>query len=183
MNNHKTASLIILVFVGLMGFGVHKLRSKSVAARQASNAAKTEAEGAEQQKKIAEIKLKTVDAKTAELRKIYTEWIPHFDAYKNSRAGEQRISEVVREGDVFLSSKRFNYQELDKDDFITHALVADLVVEDDYARALNWLGKLEESIPSCRIAKCRIVRGDRGNNILMELKIQVPVLQKNLTSS
>lgn len=183
MNNHKAASILILLIVGLMGFGVHKLRSKAVAARNAANTAQTQAEQAEQQKKIAEIKLKTIDAKTAQLRKVYTEWIPHFEAYQSSRAGEQRITDVVREGDVFLLSQRFNYQEIDKGDLISHALVADLVVEDDYARTLNWLGKLEESIPSCRIAKCKIERGTRGNNINMELRIQVPVLNKPLSAN
>jgi len=180
MNNHKLASIFILVLVGLMGFGVHKLRSKAVAARKASEEAKTQAYSANQQKKIAEIKLKTIDAKTAELRKVYTEWIPHFESFKTARAGEQRISDVVREGDVFLLSQRFNYQELDKDDLISHALVADLVISDDYSKTLNWLGKLEETIPSCRIAKCKIERGERGNNVNMELKVQVPVLRKNL---
>lgn len=181
MNNHKAASILILLIVGLMGFGVHKLRSKAVAARDAANVAKNQADQAEQQKKIAEIKLKTIDAKTAQLRKVYTEWLPHFESFKSSRAGEQKITDVVREGDVFLLSQRFNYQEIDKGDLISHALVADLVVEDDYAKTLNWLGKLEESIPSCRISKCRIERGDRGNNVHMELKVQVPVLNRSLS--
>lgn len=183
MNNHKAASLLILAIVCLMGFGVHKLRSKAVVARDAANEAKSQAEQAEQQRKIAEIKLKTIDAKTAQLRKVYTEWIPHFEGFRTSRAGEQRITDKVREGDVFLLSQRFNFREIDKGDFISHALVADLVVEDDYSKTLNWLGILEESIPSCRISKCKIERGDRGNNIKMELTIQVPVLNKNLASN
>ena len=182
MNNHKVASILILILVGLMGFGVHKLRAKAVTAGNAAEEAKKQAEDAEQQRKIAEIKLKTIDAKTAELRKVYTEWIPHFETFKSARAGEQKISDVVRDGDVFLLSQKFNEQELDKDDLIGYALVADLTVEDDYSKTLNWLGKLEESIPSCRISKCRIERGDRGNNVKVELKIQVPVLKKSLTN-
>lgn len=183
MNNHKAASILILLIVGLMGFGVHKLRAKAVAARDAANTTKSEAEQAEQQRKIAEIKLKTLDAKTAELRKIYTEWIPHFESFRSSRAGEQRITDIVREGDVFLLSQRFNYQEIDKGDLISHALVANLVVEDDYSKTLNWLGKLEESIPSCRIKQCKIERGTRGNNIHMELTVQVPVLKSALSTN
>ena len=181
MNNHKAASILILVIVGLMGFGVHKLRSKAVAARDAAEVSQKQAEQSEQEKKIAEIKLKTLDAKTANLRKVYTEWLPHFESFGNARAGEQRITDVVRDGDVFLLSQRFNFQEVDKGDLISHALVADLVVEDDYSKTLNWLGKLEESIPSCRISKCRIERGDRGNNIHMDLKVQVPVLRTALS--
>lgn len=182
MNSHKTACVVILLLIGLMGYGVQKLRARAVTAKEAALSAKTEADQAEQQRKLAEIKLKTIDARTADLRKIYTEWIPHFEPYRNSRVAEQRISDSIREGDVFLLSQRYNYQELDKDDFISHALVADLVVEDDYAKTLNWLGRLEESIPSCRIARCRIIRGDRGNNIALELKLLVPVINRSLAS-
>jgi Sec-independent protein translocase protein TatA len=182
MNNHKAASILILVLVLLMGFGVTKLRSKAVAAREASDAVKIQAEQAEQQEKLSEIKLKTIDAKTATLRKVYTEWIPHFEAYRNPRIAEQKITDVVRDGDVFLLSQRFNEQEIEKGDLVSRALVADLVVEDDYTKTLNWLGKLEETIPSCRIKKCNIVRGDRGNNIKMDLKIEVPVLKISLAS-
>lgn len=181
MNNHKVASILILVLVGLMGFGVHKLRSKAVAAENAAEDSRKAAEEAEQQRKIADIKVTTMDAKTAELRKIYTEWIPHFENYKSGRTGEQKITDVVRGSSVFLVSQKFNEQELDKQDLIGRALVADLIVEDDYAKTLNWLGKLEESIPSCRITKCRIERGDRGNNVRMELKIQVPILKDSLS--
>ena len=182
MNGHKAAAFIILLFVLLMGFGVHKLRSKAVSAHKASEAAKSQANQAEQQRNIAEIKMKTADAKTAELRKVYTEWIPHFEGFKSSRAGEQKISDVVRESDVFLLSQRFNYQELDKGNFISHALIGDLILEDDYSKVLNWMGRLEESIPSCRISKCKITRGDRGNNVRMELKVQVPVIKNSLAT-
>jgi hypothetical protein len=57
------------------------------------------------------------------------------------------------------------------------ALVADLVVEDDYSKTLNWLGRLEEAIPTCRIIRCQIVRGDRGNDVHLDLQIQIPILK------
>lgn len=177
------ACVLIMVLLGLMGFGVQKLRSKAVSVRNESNETKKKAEEAQQQKKIAEIKLKTIDAKTAELRKVYTNWIPHFEKYRNSRVGEQKISELVRQSDVFLLSQRFNYQELNKGDLVSHALSAELVVEDDYTKTLNWLGKIEETIPSCRISKLKIIRGDRGNDINMELSIQVPAVQSSLVAN
>lgn len=183
MNNHKMACILITLLIALMGFGVQKLRAKAVSVRNESNETQKKAEQAEQQKKIAEIKLKTIDAKTAELRKVYTNWIPHFEKYRNSRVAEQMISELVRDSDVFLISQRFNYQELNKGALVSHALNAELVVEDDYSKTLNWLGKLEEAIPSCRISKLTITRGDRGNDINMELQVQVPVVQQSLVSN
>ena len=177
MSNHKIACLILSALVLLMGYSVTKVRGKAVLARQNSDMAKVQADATDQQKQIAEIKLKSLDAKTAELRNVYAEWLPHFEAFKNTGDGEQRIAEVVREGDVFLISQKFKSKKIVDGDLITHALNADLVIEDEYTKVMNWLGQLEEQIPSCRISKCVITRGDRGNNVHMELLIQVPVIK------
>jgi len=178
MSNHKIACLILSALILLMGYGVTKVRGKAVVARQNSDMAKIQADATEQQKQIAEIKLKSIDAKTGELRTVYAEWLPHFEAFKNTGDGEQRIAEVVREGDVFLISQKFKSKKINGGDLITDALNAELVIEDDYTKVMNWLGQVEEQIPSCRISKCVITRGDRGNNIHMELLIQVPVIKQ-----
>jgi hypothetical protein len=177
MNDHKTACLILAVFIAGMLYGVNTLRNSTNAARAAAESVRIEAESAEQQAQLAQIQLKSLDAKTAELRAVYNEWKPHFDAYKTPQDAERRIAEVIRDGDVFLISQKFDDQDLDRNALITKALVGDLVIEDDYAKTLNWLGKLEEAIPSCRITRCNIKRGDRGNDIHLELQIQVPVFE------
>lgn len=177
MNDHKTACMILVLVIGAMLYGVNNLRNSTNAARSAAEAVRSEAEMAEQQAQLAEIQLKTLESKTAELRQVYNEWKPHFDNYRSPQDAERRIAEVIREGDVFLISQKFESQELDRNSMISHALVGDLVIEDDYAKTLNWLGRLEESIPSCRITRCNLKRGDRGNNIHLQLQIQVPVLE------
>ncbi len=166
---------MLVVIIAAMGYGVNVLREKSAKARQTADATRTQAEAAEQQAQVAEIKLKSVDAKTAELRGIYQEWLPHFEAFKNPQEGERRITEVIRDGNVFLLSQKLETQSVSKDSVITRALVADLVVEDDYSKTMNWLGQVEESLPSCRISKCLLTRGDRGNDIHLEVSIQVPI--------
>ena len=175
------------LIVGLMGFGVHKLRRQGSRSQGGLRSGRKIQGGTSRatERKLPKSSSRRSTSKTADLRKIYTEWIPHFESFKSSRAGEQKISEVqFARVTSFLLSQRFNYQELDKDDLITHALVADLVVEDDYSKALNWLGKLEESIPSCRISKCRIVHGETGGTTsTWNSRVQVPVLKKNLTNS
>jgi|GEM_PF-808479 len=178
MSNHKIACILISAIVILMGYGVTKVRNKAVIAHQASDTARAQAESTEQQKQIAEIKLKSIDSKTAELRKVYKEWLPYFEEFGDTGDGEQRIAEVVRKGDVFLLSQKFKSERVDGDEIVSRLLIAELVVEDEYTKVMNWLGKLEESIPSCRIAKCSITRGDRGNDIHMELRLEVPVISK-----
>lgn len=176
MNNHKSACILLLLLTGAMLYGVNTLRNATSSAREAARLSQTDAETAEQQAQLAQIQLKTLDSKTAELRLVYGEWKPHFDAYRTPQDAEQRIAEVIRDGDVFLISQKFEAKEYDKATLIAEALIADLVVEDDYTKTLNWLGRLEESIPNCRITRCQIQRGERGNDIHLELQVQIPIL-------
>lgn len=178
MNDHKSACLVLILLIAGMLYGVNQLRNSSISARSAAEAIQTQTEQAEQQTQLARIQLKSLEAKTAELRQVATLWKPHFDRLATAQDAEQRIVEVIRDGDVFLISQKFESRELDKEDMISQALVADLVVEDDYTKTLNWLGALEERIPNCRVSRCKLIRGDRGNDIHLELQLQIPVLKK-----
>ena len=178
MQAHKVACLVLIIFAAGMLYGVNQLRNASVEARENASLKETEAKQATQQAQLAQIQLKSLDAKSAPLRQVFREWEPHFESYRTAQAAEQRIVEVIREGDVFLISQKFESRDLDSQALISEALVADLVVEDDYSKTLNWLGRLEEEIPSCRITRCNLTRGERGNDIHLELQVQIPVLAK-----
>lgn len=177
MNNHKTACVLLLALIAGILYGVNSLRNSTSSARETAQMSQSEAETAEQQAQLANIQLKTLDSKTSELRLVYGEWKPHFEAHRTPQDAEQRIAEVIREGDVFLISQKFETAEVGTGSIIEEALVADLVVEDDYTKTLNWLGRLEEAIPTCRIIRCQIVRGDRGNDVHLDLQVQIPILK------
>lgn len=177
MKNHQSACFFLLFLTGAMLYGVNSLRNATAAARELAVQTLADAETAEQQAQLAEIQLKSLDAKTADLRLVYTEWKPHFESCRSPQDAEQRIAEAIRETDVFLISQKFEAKEVDRGAAISDALVADLVVEDDYSKALNWLGRLEESIPNSRITKCQIERGDRGNDIHLVVQLQIPILK------
>lgn len=176
MKNHQSACFLLLFVVGAMLYGVNSLRNSTSAQRDAMQKALVETEAATQQAQLAQIQLKTLEAKTAQLRDIYNQWKPHFETLHSAPEVEQRIVELIREGKVFLVSQKFQPIDVEKGSLIPQALSADLVVEDDYTRALNWLGRLEESLPNCRITKCVLSRGDRGNDIHLVLQVQVPIL-------
>lgn len=177
MKNHQSACVILIIFICGMLYGVNQLRNAASSAREIASKAKIDTETTAQQTQLAQIQLKSLEAKTAMLRKVYEEWKPYFEALRSAPDAEQRIVEIIREGEVFVLSQKFQTISIDKTSIIAEALVADLVVDDDYARALNWLGRLEEALPSCRITKCVINSGDRGNDIHMVLQVQVPILK------
>lgn len=176
MKNQQYACVLLLFLTVAMLYGVGNLRNATSKAHDLAVESRNEAETAEQKAQLAQIQLKTLDAKTAELRLIHAEWKPHFETLQTPQDAEQRIAELIREGDVFLISQKFESKEVDEGSLISDAFVAELVVEDEYSKTLNWLGRIEEAIPSCRITRCQIERGERGNDIHLLLQIQVPIL-------
>jgi len=84
MNNHKSACFLLLLLTGAMLYGVNSLRNATSAARDAAQMSQSEAESSEQKAQLAQIQLKTLDSKTAELRLVYGEWKPHFEKYRTS---------------------------------------------------------------------------------------------------
>ena len=185
MNNHKAACVVLMIAIAAIVYFTQEYRANTSEVRDRVEDAKSSAENALFQQQIAETNLRALEAKTESIRESYQTWLPHLNRVRTPQEGEQKISQAIRKGEVFLLSQRFDMVEVspDKNSLIQKALKADLVIEDDYATTLNWLGKLEEEIPSCRIDQCRMTRGERGNDIRLEVIIQIPICAASETGS
>ncbi len=182
MNNHKMACFLLLVLIGGIVYGTQEMRNRTNLAREAAESAKQEAENAEMQRSIAETNLIMLERETFDLRNGYQNWLPHFASVTNPQEGEQKVVDAIRSGGVFLLTQRFQLKEFQGEErgAITGVLEGELDFEDEYVKTLNWLGSLEEKVPSCRITSCNIIRGDRANNIHMKLKLEVPIMDPAL---
>lgn len=185
MNNHKMACFFLLVLIGAMLYGTQEMRNRTNKARQAAEAAQAEAENAQFQRGIAETNLIALKSDTFELREGFAKWFPYFSSATTPQEGEQRIADAIRDGKVFLLSNRFQMKEYAGDDrgVLIGVLEGELDFEDDYVKTLNWLGKLEESVPNCRITSCNIIRGDRANNIRLKLKLEMPIMDPAIAAA
>jgi hypothetical protein len=185
MNNHKAACVVLMIAIAAIVYFTQEYRATASEVRERVEDAKSSAENALFQQQIAETNLRALEAKTESIRESYQTWLPHLNGVRTPQEGEQRITQAIRKGDVFLLSQRFDIVEVsaDKNALVQKALKADLVIEDDYAASLNWLGKIEEEIPSCRIDQCRMTRGERGNDIRLEVTIQIPIVAASESDS
>jgi hypothetical protein len=52
---------------------------------------------------------------------------------------------------------------------------AHLTIEDDFIKTINWLGDLESKLPSARITSLALARGQSGNDLRMDLVVDVPL--------
>jgi hypothetical protein len=185
MNNHKMACVLLLILVGAMVYGTQEMNNRAKKAREAAESAKFSADDAERQRATAEMNLTRLERETSDLRKGFITWFPHFGAATTPQEGEQRIADAIRDGRVFLLSNRFNMKEFADENrgVLIGVLEGELEFEDDYVKTLNWLGKLEESVPNCRITSCNIIRGDRANNVRLKLKLEMPIMDPTVAET
>ena len=57
--------------------------------------------------------------------------------------------------------------------------LANLVIEDEYAKVLNWLGDIEKRLPLARVKACRITGGGTLRQLRMDVSLEVPLIDLN----
>lgn len=166
--------MLILIIVGL-AYGTHQMRKKMLDMRAQAESAKMGADGAETQRLVAEDSLRNLRVETDGLREFYRAWLPHLESIQTPQEGEARLIDVVKRGGVFSTSQRFENGVGAEGSVIPKTLKAQLVFEDGYAKALNWMGELESQLPTARTSEYIVRRGDSGNDVHISLVLEVPI--------
>ncbi|MFN9958280.1 MAG: hypothetical protein ACK55I_34695, partial [bacterium] len=52
---------------------------------------------------------------------------------------------------------------------------ATLLFDDNYTKLLNWIGNMEKIKPTMRIGRLALSKGSRGDDLRMELVLEVPL--------
>lgn len=119
-----------------------------------------------------------------ELLKFVEQWKPFFALMKEKQSAETGISMKVREEAMLTLSQR--YQEVphkinNKDNLSLPVLIrASLLFDDNYSKLLNWFGNMEKIKPTMRVGKMVLSKGSRGEDLRMELVLEVPLLKGEL---
>jgi len=109
-------------------------------------------------------------------------WKPYFAVLEDKQSAETGISMKVREEGMLTLSQR--YQEVphkisNKDiDSLPVLIRATLLFDDNYSKLLNWFGKMEKIRPTMRVGKIAMSKGSRGDDLRMELVLEVPLLKE-----
>ena len=111
------------------------------------------------------------------MREYLSLWEPHLKQTRNPQFGEALINLRIKQGDIITLSQGFETVNFNKGGTIPRTLQARLVFEDDYVKTLNWLATLEGTMPASRVSSLRLSKGQSGNDIKMEVTIDVPILE------
>jgi len=114
-----------------------------------------------------------------DLLEFVEKWEPFFAVLDEQQAAETGISMKVREAQMLNLSQR--YQQIphkinNKDNASLPILMrATLVFDDDYVKLLNWVGLMEKIKPTMRIGRLVLAKGSRGDDLRMDVTLEVPL--------
>jgi hypothetical protein len=178
MKEKQTACvLLFLVAIGL-AYGMNKFHTNLVTRQAEATAAENEAEGAEFQRANAQKQLAVLKVRTQGVRDYFDQWLPHLGSAGSVEKEEKKIFDLIKSAQIFAASQRMEVTKAsgDKDAFIPSKLRAHLVIQDDYTRTMNWIGSLEEALPSCRFSSLKMTRGISKNDVKVEVTVDFPLI-------
>jgi hypothetical protein len=126
--------------------------------------------------------LEDLQRQSKELIEFVSKWEPYFAVLEEQQAAETGISMKVREANMLNLSQRYEkmaHKISNKENPALPTLVrASLVFDDTYYKLLNWMGMMERIRPTMRVGRVAIGAGARGNDVRMELVLEVPLRDK-----
>ena len=178
MNNKHIACAVIggLIILMIQWINVSyeklKLANESEIISRSSYDSAVIARTAEQRKMV------ILKRKTEVGRRYLSQWDPYINQIKSAQFGEAFINMKIKQAKVITISQTFDTIERENSLAIPQMLNVHIVLEDDYVKVFNWLAKLESSVPSARVSSCKLTKGQSGNDLKMDLAIDLPIVNE-----
>ncbi|MEM9481405.1 MAG: hypothetical protein AAGA58_17280 [Verrucomicrobiota bacterium] len=179
MNAKAMACVFLGILIGGACYGTLTVHKKLAAMKEEESKAKSAYEDAESARKNAESKLANMRRDTQGKRDYLKEWLPYLQETKSAGDGERLMVARVRESGLTALSESYRSMGGNKNNAISNILQGKLVFVADYAKTMDWLGKIETSLPASRVASFKVSKGSSGNDIRTELVIDVPMYAAN----
>jgi hypothetical protein len=180
MNGKQLACVVLLMIVGAVTYGAQIVHKKAEAA---SVAAADELASAEAAASMTDIAKKTLDhtkGEAQELQRFLEAWTPTIQRLASRQEVESAIQATSREKQIFVVNQRFEDKNNLGQRMMPRSVMANLVIEDEYSKVLNWLGDLEKKVPLARVTSCRLSSAATGRQIHMEVSMEVPLIDLNM---
>lgn len=176
MKDKQVACLLLLILVAGLVYGTQKTYKMMMASRAEAAENVSAAQTAKLKFSTVQVALNRLKAETQGLREFHAAWEPFFQATGGPQGTEQAVIDSVKSADVFAVSQRFELLDRKNDPYVKNILRAHLTIEDEYSKVFNWLADLEEAIPTSRVTSCKLLRGAAGDDIHLELIVDLPII-------
>lgn len=176
MNGKKIACVILLMILAGIAYGTQIMQQRARGMREEEELARTDAEGAKLESTNLEMEVTNIKYKTQDLRQFLRDWEPGIKRIQTTQEAEQALQSVVRNSHILVVSQKFEMREARESKITPKIMQGTLIVQDEYAKTMNWLGELERKLPLMRINACRIKQGENGGQVNLELHFEIPIV-------
>ncbi|MDB6072815.1 MAG: hypothetical protein JWO89_455 [Verrucomicrobiaceae bacterium] len=176
MNGKKIACILLLCTVGIVIYFAQTIHGKAAMKRADAENAETAAIGVEGERDTANLDLIKIKSETNELSRFLQTWSPHADRIQTQSEVEEAVTASLRNSNTIVISQKFEIRENRGALVIPRVVRAALVLEDDYAKTLNWVGELERRLPLSRVTNYRVTGGENGHQVHAEITLEVPII-------
>ena len=182
MNTKQLACIILLaVMAGVIQLGLTLRKGAASVAEEARK--EEEIEKGQSSQRDAELRsMNALKKQSEDLLTFIKDWEPQFAVFQEQQTAETIISMKVRSDRLATLQQR--YQQIPhkmngKDvETLPNLTRATLTFEDSYPKLLNWLGEIERIHPTMRVWSITLSKGSRGDDLRMELVLEVPLRRK-----
>jgi hypothetical protein len=177
MNPKQLACVVLMMFIGAVTYFSQTVHHKVAAMKKSAEMARQDAVTAEGARQASEIMTARTKAETEEIRRFLQAWIPHVDKAQTEQEVEGIIEYSLRERGITLVRSRKTELKSSRDNkIIPRSVLTTLVIEDEYAKVMNWLGDVEKRLPLARVKTCRITGGSSARQLRMDVSLETPLI-------
>ncbi|MBL9115985.1 MAG: hypothetical protein JNJ83_13340 [Verrucomicrobiaceae bacterium] len=176
MNGKKVACVVLMLFVGMVAYFGQIMHQKTLAKMSEAEAAKNEVVTAEGDIQVAEINVGKTKSAAADVISFLEAWRPHAEKFQTQLEVESAIQSSLRGTGLLIMSQKFESKEDKNNPVVPRVVRAALVIEDEYAKVLNWVGELERRFPLTRMMSCDITGGETGRLVHAEVAFEIPIV-------
>lgn len=105
-------------------------------------------------------------------------WEPYFSPDESPQSAELNITLKIKEDNLVSLSQRYEVVALKGNQSLPYIGRSHITLEDNYARLLNWLGRIETSIPTVRLSSLRVAKGTGKDDLRMEIIFEQPLMKR-----
>ena len=177
MNNKHIACTILGLCIAAMLWFTFQSHGKMTSMTAESSQAETAAMNADSKRQMKDAELVRLRRDNAPLLNYLAAWKPYFDQTSTENFAETKLINRAKKGGMVIITQALSANIIKEAKLINKTVKQNVTFEDDYVQCLQWLGNLEEAMPTARVADCKITKGQNENNVRMELVIEVPVTE------
>ncbi len=177
MNPKQLACVVLMVFVGALTYFAQIGHKKAGAMKKAAEKAIDDTTAADGARQTAEILTTRTKAETDEIRRFLKSWVPYVDKVQTEQEVESAIELSLRERGISLvRTRKTEVQSSNENKIMPRTVLTTLVIEDEYAKVINWLGEIEKRLPLARVKSCRLTGGNSVRQLRLDVSLETPIV-------